>query len=471
MSDRRNIGHIVRPGLTTRLTGWGRTAPVVGDVVEVTAQHAPAVVRDTTDRGVIARGLGRSYGDAAQNAGGRALRLCDATGGIELDPAAGTVTVGAGIDIDQLLRVVVPAGFFVPVTPGTRFVTIGGAIASDIHGKNHHVDGSFGRHVRRMRLLLADATEIELSPEQHPDLFWATVGGMGLTGVILDATVALLPIETSRIAVETRRVPDLDTLLTLMSEGDHLYRYSVAWIDLMATGGSLGRSVLTWGDHARREQLDPRSAADPLSFDARQLVAVPPIVPPSGLVNRFTAGVFNEFWYRSTPRHRVDEIQTIPAYFHPLDAVGSWNRLYGRRGFVQYQFMVPFGAETTLRAVVERLATSGAATSLNVLKRFGAANPAPLSFPRPGWTLTLDLPASWRPMADLMHDLDRLVLDAGGRHYLSKDALTTPESIRRGYPRLAEWQAVQRRVDPHGRWQSDLARRLELVADPRLQET
>ena len=462
---------VVRPSLTTRLTGWGRTAPVVGDVVEVTAADASAVVVDAPGRGVIARGLGRSYGDAAQNAGGQVLRLCDATGGMVLDVQAGTVTVGAGIDIDRLLRVIVPAGFFVPVTPGTRFVTIGGAIASDIHGKNHHVDGSFGRHVRRMSLLLADGSVVEISPDSDAELFWATVGGMGLTGVILDATIALLPIETSRLAVETRRVADLDTLLTLMSEGDHLYRYSVAWIDLMATGASLGRSVLTWGDHARLDQLDDRTAADPLAFDARQLVAVPPLVPTPGVVNRLTAGVFNEFWYWSTPRHRVDEIQTIPAYFHPLDAVGSWNRLYGRRGFVQYQFMVPFGAEGTLRTVVERIATSGASTSLNVLKRFGAANPAPLSFPRAGWTLTLDLPASWRPMADLMHELDRLVLGAGGRHYLSKDAVTTPDSIRRGYPRLPEWQAVQRRVDPNGRWQSDLGRRLELVAPPRSEQT
>ncbi|CAN5385721.1 FAD-binding oxidoreductase [soil metagenome] len=453
----------MRPSLTTRLTGWGRTAPVVGDVVEVTAAHAPAAVLDAPERGVIARGLGRSYGDAAQNAGGQALRLRDATGGIVLDAGAGTVTVGAGIDIDQLLRVIVPAGFFVPVTPGTRFVTIGGAIASDIHGKNHHLDGSFGRHVLGMSLLLADGSVVEISPQHDAELFWATVGGMGLTGVILEATVALLPIETSRIAVETRRVSDLDTLLTLMSEGDRFYRYSVAWIDLMATGAALGRSVLTWGDHATLDQLDDRSAADPLSFDPRQIVNVPPLVPTPGLVNRLTAGVFNEFWYRSSPRHRVDEIQSMAAYFHPLDAVGSWNRLYGRRGFVQYQFMVPFGEESALRAVVERIASSGASTSLNVLKRFGAANAAPLSFPRAGWTLTLDLPASWRPMRDLMHELDRLVLAAGGRHYLSKDALTTPESIRRGYPRLDEWRAVQRRVDPTGRWQSDLARRLELL--------
>lgn len=453
----------MRPANTTTLTGWGRTAPVVTDLIEATAADAPRIVRTAPDRGIIARGLGRSYGDAAQNAGGAALRLVDATGGITLDAAAGTVTVGAGIDLDQLLRVIVPAGFFVPVTPGTRFVTVGGAIASDIHGKNHHVDGSFGNHVRRLSLLLADGSVVELSPERDPELFWATVGGMGLTGIILDATVALLPISTSRLAVETRRIPDLETMLTLMSEGDERFRYSVAWLDLTATGQALGRGVLTWGEHATPDQLDAVAARDPLGYDARQLIGVPPLVPAPGVLNRLSIAGFNELWFRTTPRHRVDEIQSIAAYFHPLDAVGAWNRLYGRRGFVQYQLLLPFGREDVLRAVVERLATTGTTSFLTVLKRFGAANPGPLSFPRPGWTLSLDLPAGGGSLRERAHELDRMVLDAGGRHYLTKDALTTPDSIRRGYPRLGEWQQIRDRVDPHRRWQSDLARRLELL--------
>ncbi len=435
----------------------------MGELVEVTAADAAHAVREAGERGVIARGLGRSYGDAAQNAGGRVVRLRDATGGIRLDPDTATATVGAGLDLDQLLRVIVPQGFFVPVSPGTRFVTVGGAIASDIHGKNHHVDGSFGRHVRRMSLLLADGRVVETSPDVDAELFWATVGGMGLTGVVLDATISLIPVETSRIAVETRRIGDLDTMLALMSEGDHRFRYSVAWLDLTATGAALGRGVLTWGEHATVDQLDDRSAADPLAYAPRQLVNVPPVVPRPGLLNRASVTAFNELWYRRAPAHRVDQIQTIPAYFHPLDAVGSWNRLYGHRGFVQYQFLLPFGAEATLRDVVQRLVDAGATSFLTVLKRFGAANPAPLSFPRPGWTLSLDLPAGASTLRDRVHDLDRIVLDAGGRHYLTKDALTTPECIRRGYPRLDEWMAVRDRVDPHGRWQSDLARRLGLT--------
>ncbi|MGH9271496.1 MAG: FAD-binding protein [Ilumatobacteraceae bacterium] len=450
----------------TSLAGWGRTAPTVGEVVSVASRDRAAMqaaVKDLPARGGITRGLARSYGDSAQNGGGVALRLFDAAHEVVVDAATATATVPGGISLDELLRAIVPRGFFIPVSPGTRYVTVGGAIASDIHGKNHHVDGSFGNHVHRLTLLLADGSLVELSPDQRPDLFWATVGGMGLTGVILDATVGLLPIETSRCAVDTDRLPDLDALLTLMDEGDRYYRYSVAWIDLVAKGKHLGRSVLTRGDHATVDQLPPRVAVDPLAYDPRQLAAVPPVIPARGLVSHLSMAAFNELWFRKAPTRKVAQIVSIPSYFHILDFVGSWNRLYGRRGFLQYQFVVPFGEELALRRVVERLAASGTASFLAVLKRFGDGNPAPLSFPRPGWTLALDLPAAAPGLADMLHGLDEVVLDAGGRHYLAKDAHTTPAAIRRGYPRLAEWQAVRAAVDPAGVWVSDQSRRLELL--------
>jgi len=450
------------------LTGWGRTAGSSAELVAESARRVDALtaaVKDLPPRGGIARGLGRSYGDSAQNGGGVVLRLHDQVLDAVIDEAAGTVTVPAGVSLDDLLRVAVPRGFFVPVSPGTRFVTVGGAIASDIHGKNHHVEGSFGNHVQRLSLLLADGSVVELGPDRQPELFWATVGGMGLTGVILDATVRLLRIETSRCSVDTTRTPDLDTLLALMDEGDRYYRYSVAWIDLMAKGSRLGRSILTRGDHATTDQLAPRDAVDPLAYDPHQLVAVPPLVPPAGLLNHTTVAAFNELWYRKAPRRRVGQIVSISSYFHILDAIGSWNRLYGRPGFLQYQFVVPFGQEAALRTVVERLAGSGTASFLAVLKRFGAANPGPLSFPIPGWTLALDLPAGSRGLAGLLHGLDEVVLDAGGRHYLAKDSHTTPAAIRRGYPRLAEWQAVRASVDPAGVWASDQSRRLRLLDD------
>jgi decaprenylphospho-beta-D-ribofuranose 2-oxidase len=373
--------------------------------------------------------------------------------------------VPAGVSLDELLRVLVPNGFFVPVTPGTRFVTVGGAIASDIHGKNHHLDGSFGSNVVRLALLLADGSVVECSPTERRDLFWATVGGMGLTGVIVDATIRLLPIETSRCTVDTDRAPDLDTLLTLMEEGDRYYRYSVAWIDPMATGRHLGRGVLTRGDHATVDQLPPKLAVEPLAYAAAQRLSLPPVIPSPGLINHLSVKAFNEMWYRKAPARRVGEILSIPGFFHPLDFVGAWNRVYGRHGLAQYQFVLPFGEEVALRRVMERLSASGAPSFLSVLKRFGPANPAPLSFPTAGWTLAVDVPAGRAGLSALLHGLDDLVLDAGGRHYLAKDGHTTPAAIRRGYPRLDEWRTVRAAADPDGVWASDLSRRLCLLAD------
>ena len=435
----------------------------MAEVLELLPADLPAALKEVGPRGALVRGLGRSYGDAAQNAGGLVMRLPGTTHDVGLDSDRGTVTLPAGASIDEVLRVIVPRGFFVPVTPGTRFVTIGGAIASDIHGKNHHVEGSFGNHIESMTMLLADGSVVLVSPTERADLFWATVGGMGLTGVILQATVRLLPIATSRMSVDTSRIADLEGLFAAMTEGDDRYRYSVAWIDPVAKGRQLGRGVLTRGDHAQLAQLDAKDASAPLEYGPHQLVSVPPLVPPMGVINLATVAAFNEVWFRKAPRRRVGEVQGIGAFFHPLDLVGSWNRLYGRPGMVQYQFVVPFGEEDAMRTVVERLAARGTASFLAVLKRFGAANDAPLSFPAPGWTLAVDVPAGSHGLGDLLHGLDRVVLDAGGRHYFAKDAHTTPDAIRRGYPRLDEWKAVRRAVDPHGIWQSDLSRRLRLT--------
>jgi decaprenylphospho-beta-D-ribofuranose 2-oxidase len=247
-----------------------------------------------------------------------------------------------------------------------------------------------------------------------------------------------------------------------MEERDREYRYSVAWIDPMARGRHLGRGVLTHGDHARVDELPARAAVDPLAYDPALRIGVPPLVPPAGVINYLSVKAFNEAWYRKAPRRRVGQIMSIPGYFHPLDFVGSWNRVYGRRGFLQYQFVVPFGEERALRRVVELLSTAAVPSFLAVLKRFGAANPGPLSFPTPGWALSLDVPIAAKGLAPLLHRLDDLVLDAGGRHYLAKDAHTTPAAIRRGYPRLAEWQAVRAAVDPGRIWASDQSIRLRL---------
>ena len=448
---------------SSRLTGWGRTSPSSARVAQVSRDNVAGLLKDPHHRGVLIRGLGRSYGDAAQNAGGTVLSLEGSAEEAVLDRSAATLTAGAGVSLHDLLKVIVPQGFFVPVTPGTRFVTVGGAVASDIHGKNHHVEGSFGNHIRRLTLMLADGTIHEIGPDQNSTLFWATVGGMGLTGVILEATFSLIPIETSLCTVNTIRCRNIDVLIEEMSHGDDDHRYSVAWADLLATGSRLGRSVLWRGDHTKLAELSSKEAADALKYEPKHLATVPPVVPSFGFVNKLSSTLFNELWFRKEPRQKNGGHKSIPAYFHPLDAIGSWNRLYGDGGFLQYQFALPFGREDELRQIVEKIAVSKTASPLVVLKRFGDANPAPLSFPMPGWTLTVDIPTRAEGLGQLLHSLDEVVMQSGGRHYLAKDAHTTPTAIRRGYPRLDEWKQIQRSVDSGRLWQSDLARRLELI--------
>ena len=451
---------------TTELMGWGRTAPTASDLRRPTsAVELQRALPTTSPRGLLARGLGRSYGDAAQNSGGTVIETTDVDAFTihDSEPGSSTVlvTAEAGASIDRMLHALVPQGLFVPVTPGTRYVTVGGAIAADIHGKNHHHKGSWCQHLESLRLQLADGSVVDVGPERDPDLFWATAGGMGLTGVILEATIRCPRIGSSRLLVDTDRAPDLDSVLELMSSGDHAYDYSVAWIDLMATGKSMGRSVLTRGRFATAEEAAPKTGRDAFAYKAGVIANTPPFIPP-GLLNKLSIRAFNELWFRKAPAERRDELQTIPTFFHPLDMVGGWNRIYGPGGFLQWQFVIPFGTEATLTRIIGELSKAGCTSFLAVLKSFGEGNPAPLSFPTAGWTLALDIPTGVPGLGPLLDHLDDLVAEAGGRIYLAKDSRMRAELVGTMYPRLDEWRAVRDRVDPNRVFRSDLARRLGL---------
>jgi len=452
------------PEIHTRsLTGWGRTAPSTAWVLsEPTVATIQQAVLDAGPRGVIARGLGRAYGDPAQNAGGLVIDMSGLDRIHSIDADSGIVVVDAGVSLDTLMRRALPFGLWVPVLPGTRQVTVGGAVAADIHGKNHHLHGSFGNHVVAMELVSADGEVRTLTPDgPDAELFWATVGGMGLTGVLVRVTLQLEHTESAYFIVDTDRTANLDGLMAKLTDGtDDQYTYSVAWFDSVATGADLGRAILTRGWSARLDDLPRKLQRDPLRFDAPQLLTAPPVFP-SGLVNKATITAFNELWYRKAPRRRRHEVQNITTFFHPLDLVGEWNRVYGPRGFLQYQFVVPFGAQDSFRRAIELIAASGQVSFLNVLKRFGAANEAPLSFPTPGWTLTVDRPVA-PGLAELCDRLDDLVLDAGGRLYLAKESRTSAATLHRMYPRLDEWRKVRAAVDPAGVFTSDLSRRLAL---------
>ena len=462
-----------------KLTGWGRTAPSTAEVLSTSdvteIANAVRAVAEQNDgkpshlkRGIIPRGMGRSYGDPAQNAGGLVVDMQALNQIHSIDPDSAIVDVDGGVTLDQLMKAALPYGLWVPVLPGTRHVTIGGAIGPDIHGKNHHSAGSFGNHVASMELLVADGRILHLEPEGSDDdpsgeLFWATVGGMGLTGIILRAKIRMTKTETAYFIADGDLTADLDETVAFHSDGsEHNYTYSSAWFDAISPEPKLGRAAISRGSLAtlaQLEELAPKLAKDPLKFNAPQLVTVPDIFP-SFTMNKLSMVAIGELWWLKSGRYK-NQVQNLTQFYQPLDLIGEWNRGYGSKGFLQYQFVVPMDAVEPFKDIVRDIQKSGHYSALNVFKLFGEGNRGHLSYPMPGWNVCVDFPIK-RGLGPFLDELDKRVMEFGGRLYLAKESRTSAEHFHAMYPEMGEWLRIRNDIDPTGVFESDMSRRLEL---------
>lgn len=438
----------------TLVSGWGRFPVVDSEVLRPRSFEAVgAAVADVT--GSVARGNGRAYGDAAIGAVGT-ITMTGFDRVRSFDPATGRIRLEAGVLLSDLIDTFGPRGFLPFVVPGTRFVSVGGAIAADVHGKNHHGEGGFGRYVDSILLRTGQGETIEVSREQNSDAFFATVGGMGLTGIILEATMRLRPVETGWIRERVISASDLDAAMRALEASDSA-TYSVAWIDCVARGRDLGRSLIYLGEHASADEL--AEGADRFPVGKNPGLAVP-IDLPSMILNRYSIRVFNELYYRMGARRAGgDHVVSLYPYFFPLDSLSDWNRIYGRRGFVQHQCVIPEqGARAVLGAILDRVAKRGDASFLAVLKKLGHGDGL-LSFPLPGYTLALDFPVKG-DILNFLDEIDRLVVAAGGRLYLAKDARQSRATFEAGYPALPRFNAIRKSLDPAGNIRSKLSQRL-----------
>lgn len=414
--DQPQTGHSVR---------WPDEVPrVLGEIAAASAE------------GALAYGMGRSYGDSCLAQSDRVVETSTMDRVLHADWAAGTVTAQAGLSLASLIEIALPHGWFLPVTPGTRYVTLGGAVANDVHGKNHHVLGTFGCHVLGLTLYRSDQGIIECSPSTRADLFAATVGGLGLTGIILAVRLQLRRVQSCYMQQRAIRFGSLDEFFAISAEYDSKHEYGVAWVDCQASGKSMGRGIYFVADHAAEGDLQPKPHG---------LFAMP-IDPPFSLINRLTLRVFNALYYYRQWRRDVTSRVDFQSFFYPLDGVRNWNRFYGRRGFQQYQCVVPrWHGREVMGAIMTEIARSHSGSFLTVLKQCGdVPSPGLLSFPMPGVSLALDFPQRDQNTA-LFKRLDAMVHEAGGRLYPAKDAHMAPGDFQRAYP---QWRRVEELRDP-----------------------
>ncbi|MBL4820974.1 MAG: FAD-binding oxidoreductase [Gammaproteobacteria bacterium] len=435
--------------------GWGRYPTVNADIDEPVDALSLSQLLQVQDQQqpAIPRGAGRSYGDSALAERVISSRFLDHF--VKFDDAAGEIVCASGVTLEQILQISVPKGWFLPVVPGTRFVTVGGAIASDVHGKNHHLDGCFSEFVKSIGVMLASGETVQCSHTRQKNLFRATCGGMGLTGVILQATLKLSRIESAFIKQTALPAANLDEIFTLFEENAHS-KYSVAWLDCLAKGKNLGRSLLYLGEHATDNNLELQD-----SFS----VSVP-FHSPGFLLNKYSIGVFNSGYFNLNKRGNGDKQLHYENYFFPLDRIHHWNRLYGRKGFLQYQFVIPTEtAKEGISSVLREVSNKGKGSFLTVLKKMGQQNKNFLSFPLDGYTLALDFKYE-QSLLPLLDRLDEIVLAHDGKFYLAKDARMNEQTFKQAYPEWEKFMKVRNQVDPDDRFTSLQARRLGLVSAP-----
>lgn len=442
-----------------KASGWGRSLDSISSTCTPHSleELQDAIGKKNDSRGVLAHGLRRSYGDSALNVGGLCINMGDFSV-IRFHEDGQCVTVGAGASIQSLEISARKRQLFPPVVPGTGFVTIGGAIAADIHGKSHHLTGSFSSCVMRIQLLYSDGEVRDLFPEGPTSPhFWATMGGLGLTGVILEADLRLTQLSIPYVNVEESRVRDLGEMLSMLKTADDKFQHTVAWIDL--SGDFRGRGIVSKGNYHEQSSDKPPAEKKVRSKEKDGTNLRFPNIGSRSLITRHTVRAFNEIWFRKPLAHGSFPIEP---FMHPLDRIQDWNRVYGNRGFLQYQFVVPDGNEDFLEKVLASLKAIGAASFLGVLKRFGEGSLGHLSFPKPGWTLALDIPTHLEKLERTLNELDEELCTRSGRIYLIKDSRLRYEFVPLMYPRLEEWRNVRTQMDPQGLWQSDQSRRLKL---------
>lgn len=439
--------------MKTQVTNWSNYPIRQADLVNIRTQEEGVAIASKSF--VIPRGLGRCYGDASLAETIISTERFNHL--LSFDESTGTLQCESGVSLKEILDVFVPRGWFLPVTPGTKYITVGGAVASDVHGKNHHSEGSFSRHVESLTIYTPAKGIVKCSKTELPDLFWATCGGMGLTGLILTVTFKLKRIDSAYIRQKQVKAANLDEILSLFEE-NKAYTYSMAWIDCLKSGRSFGRSILIVGEHAAVSDLPEKAKKAPLSLP-KKLELTMPFNLPSFALNPLSIKAFNALYYGKNLKRVIENVAPYEGFFYPLDSILHWNRMYGKRGFLQYQFVLPLAVgKKGLTEILHRINKNGMGSFLAVLKQFGHQDDL-ISFPMEGYTLALDFPLQ-KGLFEFLDECDRIVLDYGGRLYLSKDSRMKPEILSKGYSRYNEFISIVKEYNPSFTFKSDQSDRL-----------